>query len=625
MKNLLLSIFLFSASSLAAQDLISYVPADASFLFSWNAGQVGKKVNTRQLLQQESVDLILQELVKGLDSLRQEEYFNLMSDPEAFGISSDQSMHLLGRNNGSGRFYAFLFPVFKADLLEGFAVRQGAFIEEKEGYKLAQLGGYYLAWNQTTGIFADGEAAPQDWDFDIQKEDDPYYEEEVPSEEEVPAEEVPAEEAPVEEIMEEEPVEEVIEQGDEYWYDEEPAVPGFADPVLLWVEEILTRSFERSLQTNPDYLLSTGKPADAHLWLDYKQLMAMGQGGLGKVGGQGMAALGNLGQFFEEMYQGVFLTIALNFNQGSLEMNSQLVGPGKMVEVLEDAYDTRFNRKMLKYVDARELLGFYSVRFDVEDLMEGLKDMLFSAMADVPEFGDVFTGVVDVLDIVIDEDALYDLFKGDILFAMTGIRQSETPVITYEYDENFNPGQVEKSIKKQYPEFVVMASYGNEENVLKLVRLAESFDMALDMGNYYQVPGAGEGDGLFFALRKGLLLITNDATLIQEKFASGVEGSARLGKPHRRNLVKNVQAMYWDTQLTWEALGQTDAADSGTELVGVLEMVKDRVKGVSLVTSRKKIRTRLTLELVDKESNALEQLLSLINQVVLEAAGLERI
>jgi len=600
MKNNLLFLFLFSSSSLFAQDLISYVPADASFLFTWNAGQIGRKVNTRQLVQQESVDLILQEMVKGMDSIQQEEFFNLMNSPEAFGINSGQSMHFLGRNNGSGRFFAFLFPVFNADLLEGFAVRQEAVVEENEGFKHALLGGYYLAWNQTAGIIADGEAAFQDWGLEAPTEDFPYYEEE-------------------------EPVEEIVEEEAGDWDEEEPAALQLPDPVLVWAEELLTRSFERSLQTDPDYLRTTARPADAYLWLDYKQLMALGQGGLGNMGGPSLASLGDFSQFFEQLYEGVYLTVALNFNQGSLELQSQVVGNGKMVEVLNKAYNTRFNRKMLRYIDGRDLLGYYSVRFDVEELITGLKDILFSAMAEVPEFGEVFVRVTDVLDIVVDEDALYDLFKGDILLAMTGIRQSETPVTSYEYDEHFNPDRVEKSIKKQYPEFVAMASYGDEENVLKLVRLAESFDMALDMGAYYQVPGTGEGDGLFFALGKGVLVITNDANLIQEKLASGVERNARLGKKHRRNLARNVQALYWDTRVTWDAIGQTDAATTSPEMTRTMEKIKDRVLGVSLLTSRKKVRTRLTLDLADKESNALEQLLSLINQLVLEAAGLERI
>lgn len=644
MKNLFLCFLLFSGLTLGAQDLISHIPSDVTFLFSWNADQVGKKVNTRQLLQQESVDLIFQDLVKGLDSLQQEEYYNLLTNPETYGINSKQSFHLLGRNNGEGSFYALMFPLFNSYLFEDFVARQAILTEqpgeitEMEGYKLVQMGGYYLGWNETIGVIADGEAAAPQYDFTFPQEDPSGYEE-YPSYEEVPIEEIAVEEPPmIEEIVEEEapveeemiieaPVEEeemVVEAPFPMDYQEEEAYTE-TEAVTGWVDELLNRYFDQSLSANPDYLAATAKPADAHLWVDYRQFMSMGQGGLGGLGGQGMAALGGANQLIDQMYQDVFLTMTLNFNQGALELQSQMVGKGKMIEVLKNSYDAKFNKKMWKYIDGRELLGYYSVRFDVEDLVEGFKEIFLSAMAEMEMFGQSFSTVTDVLGIIIDEDALYDLFKGDILVAMTGVRQSESPVTSYEYDENFNPSQVEKIVKKQFPEFLVMTSYGNEENMMKLIRLAESFNVMLSMGSYYQIPGAPEGQEFFLALKDGVLLFTNDAALVQEDLGSGVAASARLGKLHRKYLRKNVQSLFWDVQATWNALQQTDAVASGGEMADVMTKMQDKLDSVSMLTSRKSLRTSLTLDLMDKESNALEQVLFLINQVVLEAAGLKRI
>ncbi len=645
MKKLFLCFLLLSGHTLGAQDLISHVPSDVTFLFSWNASQVSQKVNTRQLLQQESVDLLFQDMVKGLDSLQQEEYYNLLTNPETYGINSKQSIHLLGRNNGEGSFYALMFPLFNASLFEEFVARQAIItdqpgeIMEMEGYKLVQMGGYYLGWNETIGVIAYGEAAAPQYDFTF-PEENPYDYEEYPTyDEEVPTEEIAVEEAPVieevveevapveEEMIIEAPVEEediVIEAPYPMDYPEEEPYTE-TEAVTGWVDELLNRYFDQSLTSNPDYLAAAAKPADAHLWVDYRQFMSMGQGGMGGFGAQGMAALGGANQLIDQMYKDVFLTMTLNFNQGALELQSQMVGSGKMIEVMKNAYDAKFNKKMWKYVDGRELLGYYSVRFDVEDLVEGFKEIFLSAMADMPMFGNSFSKVTDVLGIIIDEDALYDLFKGDIMVAMTGVRQSETPVTSYEYDENFNPSQVEKIVKKQFPEFLVMTSYGNEENMMKLIRLAESFNVAISMGSYYQIPGGTDGQEYFLALKDGVLLFTNDGALIQEDLDSGVAASSRLGKMHRKNLRKNVQSMFWDVQATWNALQQTDAAATGGEMAEAMEKVQDKLDSISMLTSRKSLRTSLTLDLMDKESNALEQVLYLINQVVLEAAGLKRI
>jgi hypothetical protein len=619
MKNLAFALSLLLSTTLSGQDLTSYIPSDVSFLFTWNADLVGKKVNTRQLMQQESMDLIFQELVQGLDSIQQEEYRTLMTSPETYGINNNAPMHLAGRWNEAGKFYALLMPLSDASLLGNFVARQSVLsdepiaIEQYGGYSLAKLAGYHLAWNNEVAVVAGGRAAEIYPEFD--GESYPYEEEYEYEEEEIIEEEAPAEEE--EEMTEEMAIEES--------YPEEEA-PG---AVAGWIAELLGRSFASSLQSHPDYLKALAKPADAHLWVDYLQFMTMGQdfsmmGGMpGAMGAMGMAT-----QMFEDMYKGTFLSMTMNFNKGELELNSRMLGQGKMIEVMQNAYDSRFNKKMWKYVDSRFLLGYYTIQVDVEQLVEGLKDIIYPAISEMPMYGESFIRMMDVVGIVVDEDALYDLFKGDIFIALTGIRQSEIPVTSYEYDADFNPSQVEKIVKKQYPEFLVMTSYGNEENMRKLMRLGESFNAFLNMGEYYQTMGQDESDTYYLALKDGIMLFTNDGGLIEGRLNTGVEKAARLNKTHRKNLRKNVQAMYWDAQATWQAIQETGAADSDAEMAEIMQGISDKVVDATFVTSRKvkpSIHGKMSLRLKDSESNALEQVVGLLNQFILEAAGLERI
>ena len=636
MKNLILLFVLLFNGTLFAQDIRSYIPEGATFLFSWNADQIGRKVNTRQLMQQESMDLLFQELVQGMDSLQQEEYHRLMTDPSAYGISSQQPMHLVGKRDERGSFYAFLFPLANPGLLEDFVARQmtvfgeSATIEDFESYKLANLGSYYIGWNGEVGIIADGQPAVPAFDFNIYDEApmDFEWEEEVPADE--PGEiEAPGEimEEQPEEIMEEQPEELYEEEGmeEEYFSDEweEGETP---DVVAEWAREILSRSFGPSIEFNADYLRVSAEPADAHFWIDYQQFMSLGSRGLGALGG-GMSPLGSPNQFLARLYEDVYLSMSLHFNKGALELKTEMLGQGRMIQILQNAYDAKFNRNMLKYIDGRYLLGYYSIRMNVEALVDGFKDILYEAMAEIPMYGESVNRMLDVVGIVVDEEAIYDLIKGDIFVGMTGVRESETPVITYEYDMDFNARQTERVVKNQYPEFIVMTSYGNEENMRKLIRLGESFNLFLDMGTYYEIPG-GEGASSYLALNKGVLIFTNDGGLIEDRLSKGVEKGHRLSKMHRQHLRKHVQSLFWDVQATWQALAQTEARESDPDLVEMMEGIKDRVETVSLLTSRNvksSLRGSLMLDLTDKESNALEQVLELVNQVILEAAGLARI
>jgi hypothetical protein len=593
MKNLLVIWCFLFAASLGAQGLITHIPADVTFLFSWHADQMDRKVDLRQLMQEESVDLIFRELVRGMDSLQQVEYYTLLTTPETYGIDSRSTLHFFGRNDEAGAFFGLLFPLSDAVLLEEFIGRQSA-VQQQQGFKIARVESYYLAWNASVAMLASGREAQPDFGFDF---DFDY------------------------ENWEDEPIEELEGVA------EEPLVEEFPEAMLAWLDEVLNRSFSNSLDKHAHFQSTLSEPADARLWLDYGALMQMDNPLSGSLGGS-MSSLASAGGLVSRLYDGLFYSIALNFNQGALEMNTRMLGDGRMLEVMQDAYKARFNRKMLRYVDSRSLLGYYSIRLDVEALAEGMKDLMFDAMREMPQYGESFVRLMEVVGIVVDEQELYDLFKGDLFLAVTGIRDVEIPVVTYEYDLDFNASEVERVIKKQYPEVLLMTSFGKRENILKLIRLGESFNVFRSMGDYYLISGADESETFYLALKGGLLIFTNDSGLIEGRLDKGVDRSVRLDRPRRKVLFRNVQSMFWDVEATWEEIERGGVAESDAEVAELLEGLKEEVASMSLRTSKKvkpAIHGQMTLQLKDAESNALEQILKLFNGLVMEAFGMARI
>jgi hypothetical protein len=595
MKNLLVSFLLLCGASAGAQDILSYVPYDADFLFSWNAGQINKKINTRQLMQQESFDLIFQEMVKGLDSLQQDEYMQIIADPAAFGINSRQSIHFFGQTDAEGTYYGLLLPLANASLLESFVSRQAdvmdqpVLVEDYGAYKMARLDGYHVGWNAQTAIIAGGRAAVPEYDFWGYPEDNYDYDFDLEEEDY---------EFDLEDAVEEEPLE-IIEQ-------EAP------DIVAAWMDRLFQRSFGPSLRTHSGFVKAAAEPADAHLWMDYQRLASMGQSPTGLP----------VSLPLDGLYDGVNLSMRFHFNPGKMDVEMEMVGTGMMIDLMKKGYKPRFKKRMLRYVDKRFLLGYYAVRIDVKTMAEGMRDVVYESVAETPMYGESIIRAMDVLGILIDEDALYDLFRGDMLLAVTGVQRTEIPLVTYEYDENFNASQTEITIEKETPEFVLTASYGNEENLKKIIRLAESFDMALDMGGYYQVGGK-----YALGMEKGVLVFTNDHNLVTEHLKKGLKKDLRLEKSHRRDLRKNVQSIYWDAVATWEVMGKKEKEEaSGSRMESVFNQVKGKVESISMRTSRKpSVKSVISIQLADKKANALEQGVDLLNLLILEAAGLSRI
>ncbi len=415
-------------------------------------------------------------------------------------------------------------------------------------------------------------------------------------------------------------------------YDEgEEGETGSDNELFARIKEIAMESMDlgsNSLSTSNAYKSVAKTPSAGKLWMDYKKVIELSNSAdmLGDMSGGGYEtmAMDMYIQAMQKMYDDSYLIADLNFNKGELEVSTGMQMNNSLYNYTQNIYDAKINKQFAKYVKGENLLGFWAVAFDMENTIRGLEDMFMPVLAEMPIPGvkQMAENALDVIGIAIDEESLYNLLEGDMMLALTGVGLFESTETRY--DEDFNA--YEHTQSQVLPEFNLMATFGNEENILKLLKMAESTSFLVNEGDYYTlaVPGMDIPMELYLATTKNFLMVTNDGDLVKNHLAKGLSGKDRMSKTHRKMLKNKVNALHIDLPKVIDAVKESSPMDfEDPSVAQVISGFKNTFKSFSIMADNNVTNpyfTKASINFVDEERNSLEQLLNYINEIYLTVA-----
>ncbi len=309
-----------------------------------------------------------------------------------------------------------------------------------------------------------------------------------------------------------------------------------------------------SVLTNPNFTNDKKTGGMVQVWINTYGSMEAYEELLKPLGStSSIEALRNL-------YRGNYTHVDLSFDKGKITIGTQSTANEKIQDLVKSVNKAKINRKFFKYIPEENLLGYYGMAFNTQNLWEGMKELTYPIIDSIPATMQLFSTSSDVLDILIDEDAIYDLIPGNAMIAVTGIRPFETSYVTYEYDEDFNSTEVVKTREEYLPEFAFMLSTESEEDMRKIAELMERAptDISARRGHYWHFPQVAQASGfeMFMAIHDGIVFITNNEPLVRDYLIAGYPVEQRLSKKHQKMLKKNNQAAFWNTQHTLNSLPQ---------------------------------------------------------------------
>jgi hypothetical protein len=281
---------------------------------------------------------------------------------------------------------------------------------------------------------------------------------------------------------------------------------------------------------------------------------------------------------------GINAFYSMNFLNGAASIKFRSTYNDKAFSYIKSIFDVKQNKKILKYIDGKNLLGYMSIAINNKEMGRLYGDMYAEILNNLPQVSkDAYlANIAPAMQLIyafIDKEMLYNTIDGRAILACTGFENMKVTYKTYKYDDDFNRKEVtEERLEKQAKMLAVM-SIGNYENAKKLFDIISKFNVftklrenVISLKAMRNLPF-----NLYLVLKEDAFIMTNDANIAlnETKFNN-------LNDADKSNIMTHNMAMNIKIQ---EVMGQMkefypNGEDGGMlkfmENYGMFEMVDEK-------------------------------------------------
>lgn len=564
-KTALLLLLIVTTMSIQAQDLRQYIPSDATFVVSMDLANLDSKISFDKLKEFDFYKEGMKEFEK--EMYRENKGMaDAFKDPAAYGIDVMSESFMFGNISKESSLFGFIFNISDSKKFTKFFKETIA--PEAKGGVMGMTGkfqtmsedGATFAWNDKVGVLVGGEPNAGT---------------------------------------------------------DKSVVDGF-------VKKVLNGTAKNSILSDTRYQKATkGRKSDMRMWMDYNWVMDMQMGGSEMAGVPGMEALMTT---MKELYKDTDYLVELNFNDGAVVMDSKMYTNDKTKDLFAKMTEGDLNKKFFKYLPKKDMMGYFSLAMKTEnfaDVMFQMFDPMVTEMGMTREsIEGMAVGMVNTMGIEMDAQGLYEIISGDMVFAVTGMR--EFTIKKTQYDEDFN--KVEVEAQQMLPEVIAMMSYGREADLKKIIQMGVDAGALTKVGDAFKVavPMDDLPMDMYLSLNDGVMMITNNNDIAVGKLKNGYSKSDRMTKDQQKLMKESGFAFHWDIPAT------LNAASAFAKEEGMNDKMAEKMINVSkqslesmVMSTDKEIKgsynSEFRLNFVNKKMNALEQLFSYFNEMYLTA------
>ncbi len=239
-------------------------------------------------------------------------------------------------------------------------------------------------------------------------------------------------------------------------------------------------------------------------------------------------------------------SMKLYLGSSETKLSTEIVFSDDLSNVYRKIAKQKYNSQFFKYVDLENCLGYFSSNVNVESFLTAYPTILGEQLAAMPsseEYKDELNLGMSLFSTLLDEKAVGEIVKGDMLIVVSEISNKNVEYTTYEYDSSYNRIPITKSKMEKVPEFIVMASTKEGNLTTKTInyllnkKLIERQDIFYKIASSRSIP---------FEL---YLMIKNDVLFIgtsKKQFHSISQDNynARVPKEIKKHITDNQIALY---------------------------------------------------------------------------------
>jgi hypothetical protein len=375
---------------------------------------------------------------------------------------------------------------------------------------------------------------------------------------------------------------------------------------FIWMtaqaDQIFNGNYQ-SIENNKSYAASLDHKAIAELWVsslqDAYSAISPSFGAYGKAGL--MKGYGSL-------------NAKLFMDNKSFRISTGLELSQEQADSYKKILNRKLNKKFLKYVNSEKALGFMSYSIDTKAYLEEFPKLLkqtYGSFMGAKMDEEMDLGG-DLISLLLDEEAVSKVIKGDALFVINGLKTKEVTYTSYEYDDDYKQKEVTKTKNETLPDFLFMFSSEDTRLINKLIKYGVNKNFVSAEGSIYKIMEKKSPVDIYFQIKDGIVFFGNSLTEMQ-----GIQNnqyrSNKLSKMHKQLLSKNNFSFLFNAQ---NLVGKVPASEIGgeetakkfnstLEKMGNVYMKSNPVKGNA-------VSADISAEIPNGHENALKYLFSLI-------------
>lgn len=374
---------------------------------------------------------------------------------------------------------------------------------------------------------------------------------------------------------------------------------------LTWIagqaDKIFNSTYE-SIENNKSYAASLDKKAIAELWVtslqDVYNAMAPELGTYGKAGI--MKGYGSL-------------NAKLFMDDKSFRISTGLELAKEQADAYKKIMNRKMNKKFLKYVNSENAIGFMGYSIDTKAYLEEFPKLMkqtYSSFLGRNMEAEIELGT-DLFSLLLDEEAVSKVVKGDALFVMNGLKTKDVTYTTYDYDDDYKRKEVTKTKKETLPDFLFMFSSEDNRLMNKVIKYGMNKNYVTVNNNIYKFEEKKSPVDIYFMIKDGIVFLGNSLTEMESINNNSFKSA--ISKTDKKLLAKNNFSFLFNGKKLVGKIPDSEIGDEETAKklnetlanMGKIYIKSNPIKG-NIVSAD------ISAEIPNGHENALKYLFSLI-------------
>ena len=321
----------------------------------------------------------------------------------------------------------------------------------------------------------------------------------------------------------------------------------------------------------------------------------------------------------EELYQGNVMLGDLVIKDNAIELQLNANYGEKLGSIYKKMTDAKFDKNVLKYIH-RDNTTFFTYRINMREAYEQIYEIVLPLLESEAEHSNSFSSsllVLELLNELVNKDAVFDTYKGSMFGTYDGIQKVKTKKFVFEYDEeNFEYTEMEVEAEEDMPIFTLGFSTSRPdipEIVLKHINRLEK--ECRREGEYWVFEKAILNSApLYVLIKNGLFILTNNENLVKNN-ADGY-GKASMNKALAKKAKKSgFMYAYADLGKAIENVPRELFNDDENEMIDVIRGKSGTIEFTSSETTSNSTAFNLVYDFEGEQEDSGTYILDLINSL----------